>query len=568
MANDRFTDEFLAHVQDASDLVSAIDERVPLKKAGKDYVACCPFHSEKTPSFTVSPTKQFYHCFGCGAHGNIFGWLMEYEGLGFVEAVQKQARMVGIALPARQDQSEDEKRRQQYAERLLLILTAANDRFQQQLRGNSPAIDYLKSRGLTGETAKRFEVGYAESTGISNVVAGATTRELLDAGLIAVHEEDGELRDRFRQRVIFPIHNERGAVIGFGGRTMREGVKPKYLNSPEGPVFDKGAELYGLYHAKQAIRQDRTAVVLEGYMDVIMLHQHGEARAVAALGTSLTERQVQKLFRVADQIVFCFDGDAAGQKAAARAVRLVLPELADGKTVKFLMLPPEHDPDSFVREHGIEAWRRLLEQRAEPLSSMILRVVQGDRNLSIPEEKAAVLQELEPLLAEIIHAPRFRVALQSHIESLFGMRLRVRYQAPAKRAAVNSAAPAAAPDAAERVQPLSGKAGFYDNLATLCGLDVEEAAKIPAPQIDDFAALIVSWFSIAPPAGRERLEAATRVKSIPLRKVLTAAVDRVEQKRLLFTPEALEREVHGLAEAIRRVAEQESRKASAGRLFE
>lgn len=568
MSEDRhFPEDFLSRVKDASDIVSLIDGRVPLRKAGKDYAACCPFHTEKTPSFTVSPSKQFYHCFGCGAHGNVFTWRMEYEGLDFVEAVKAQAASVGVPVPTFQTSSPEARKRQEYQERLHAIVAAANSRFQEQLRGNPKCIDYLKGRGVTGKTARVFELGYAES-GIVGCAPDATVQEMEDAGLVTI-EEGGELRDRFRYRLMFPIHNERGTVVGFGGRVIHEGGMPKYLNSPEGPIFDKGHELYGLFQAKQSIRQDRVAVVVEGYLDVCMLHQHGEHRAVATLGTALTEFHARKLLRVANEVVFCFDGDKAGQKAAARAVRIVLPELADGKTVKFLVLPQEHDPDSYVRAYGIDTWKDAVAIKSEPLSSMLVRSVVAGRDVSIPENKAAIARDFEPLLGEIVSAPMFKSALQRHVEDLLGIRLRVKV-APAAKSAVSPVQhDSRQPDAVEggEIQPVPGRFIFYDNLATLCGLDNQAAESIPVSQMDDFGALIVSWFSIAPVAGKERFEEVAKIKSAPLRKVLSAAVDRVEQKRLLFTPEALQREIEGLSSAITRVADQEAKKAAAGMLF-
>lgn len=562
-----FPDTFLDRVKCASDLVSIIDSRVALRKAGKDFSACCPFHNEKTPSFTVSPSKQFYHCFGCGAHGDVLSWLQEYEGLSFVEAVEKQAQSLGIPLPDRTEiESAEERAHEQSIERLQSIVAAANTRFRELLKGNIKAIEYLKSRGLTGETAKSFELGYSEP-GIKSVVPDATMRELQDAGLISVDEESGEVKDRFRYRLMFPIHNERGVVIGFGGRTLQEGGKPKYLNSPEGPLFDKGAELYGLHRAKRAIRQDRTAVVLEGYMDVIMLHQHGELRAVAALGTSLTEKQVQKLFRIADEIVFCFDGDKAGQAAGERAAHLVLPALTDGKTAKFLTLPTEHDPDSFVKEYGIDAWRAQLAEHAEPLSTKLFKMATAGRDIGIPEEKTAALRDLEPLVASVTGAPVFRQALKSHIESLLSMRM-VIHPVPSAPLAKGVSDVGDAPLRKVEIRPVPGKFLFYDNLATLCGLDVEAVSRVPIAEMDDFSTLIVSWFSIASDTGSARLEAAASLESVALRKVLLAAVERVEQKRRGFTAEALKRELDGLVDAITRVASRDAQKASAGLLFE
>ena len=341
-----FIDELLARL----DVVEVIDRRVPLKKAGKDFKACCPFHNEKTPSFTVSRPKQFYHCFGCGVSGTAITFLMEFEHLSFPEAVEELAGEAGLEVPdtgpARSGDNPTLP--------LLEILGEASRYYKDQLRSHTDAsttIAYLKQRGLTGEIAAQFDLGYAP-TGWDNLSSTADNEEKLDlmvkAGLISKRESGGHY-DRFRARVIFPIHDNKGRVIAFGGRLLDEG-EPKYLNSPETPVFHKGSELYNLHRARSAIAQQQMSIVVEGYMDVLALAQHGIDHCVATLGTATTTTHLQRLFRLAPSIVFCFDGDRAGRDAAGRALEIALPLLESGRQVSFLFLPDGEDPDSVIRD--------------------------------------------------------------------------------------------------------------------------------------------------------------------------------------------------------------------------
>jgi len=306
--------DFITTLLSRVDIVDVIDRSVPLKKAGANYQACCPFHTEKTPSFTVSPTKQFYHCFGCGAHGTAIGFLMEHDGKSFPEAVEALARDAGLAVPHTEPAGERE-RREESSDLAELLLEAARF-YRAQLKDAPEAIAYLKRRGLTGAIAARFGVGYAPA-GWQNLAKAFPRYDdpALEAAGLVVRGEAGKRYDRFRERIMFPIHDTRGHVIGFGGRVLDSG-EPKYLNSPETAVFSKGRELYGLYLARNAIRDAGRVVVVEGYMDVVALAQHGVEYAVATLGTSTTPVHAQKLFRLADTVVFCFDGDAAGRKAA------------------------------------------------------------------------------------------------------------------------------------------------------------------------------------------------------------------------------------------------------------
>src|SRR5579862_7714207 len=333
--------EFIQSLLGRVDIVDVVDRYVPLKKSGANFQACCPFHTEKTPSFTVSPTKQFYHCFGCGAHGNAIGFLMEYSGLAYPEAIRSLAETVGLQVP--ETRGGGFKSATDAAPGLAARMTEALSYYRAELKKSKPAIDYLKGRGVSGEIAARYGLGYAPDgwQNLEAVFPDYGTAPLKDTGLVIDSDpgESGEKRsrryDRFRHRVMFPILDARGNVIGFGGRVIGPG-EPKYLNSPETPLFEKGRELYGLYQARRAIRDANQVIVVEGYMDVVALAQHGVENAVATLGTATTPVHVAKLLKMAENVVFCFDGDAAGRKAAWRALEVSLPVLADGKLVSFL----------------------------------------------------------------------------------------------------------------------------------------------------------------------------------------------------------------------------------------
>ncbi len=393
MIPDSFKQELLHRV----DIVDVIERYVPLKKGGANYLACCPFHTEKTPSFTVSPTKQFYHCFGCGAHGNAISFLIEYQGLGYVEAVKDLAESVGMKMP----EFEPRARKSESDPNLYAVMERACDYYREQLKNEQRAIEYLKGRGLTGKIAARFGVGYAPNgwQNLESVFPSYTDRALKDAGLVIDPEGGGRRYDRFRDRIMFPILDQRGSVIAFGGRVLGEG-EPKYLNSPETPLFEKGRELYGLAQARSAIRAAGCVIVVEGYMDVVALAQYGIEYAVATLGTATSSMHVQKLLRQTDEVVFCFDGDAAGRKAAWHALEISLPYLADNKTVRFLFLPPEHDPDSFVREKGKQAFEEKLGD-AQPLSEFLLEELKSRTDLGTAEGRSRLVHEAKPLLRQI-----------------------------------------------------------------------------------------------------------------------------------------------------------------------
>jgi DNA primase len=399
------------------DIVDVVDRHVPLKKAGANFVACCPFHSEKTPSFTVSQTKQFYHCFGCGAHGTAIGFLMEHAGKSFPDAVEELARDVGLQVPRIERPGETE-RREQAQDLSALLLTAAKF-YRAQLKEAPRAIEYLKHRGLTGAIAAHFGIGYAPDAWqpLAAAFSDYSDATLETAGLVIV-AEGGKRYDRFRDRVMFPIHDSRGQIIGFGGRVLAAG-EPKYLNSPETPLFLKGKELYGLYLARNAIREAGRVVVVEGYMDVVALAQHGVEYAVATLGTATTPAHAQKLFRLADSVVFCFDGDAAGRKAAWRALENTLPVLVDGKDAAFLFLPDGEDPDDFIRKRGKAAFEAALE-RAVPLSEFMLAELTREHAPTSAEGRAALVAAARPLLAQMT-APVLTALLRRRLGELTGL---------------------------------------------------------------------------------------------------------------------------------------------------
>lgn len=385
------------------DVADVVGRYVQLRKGGANLLGLCPFHNEKSPSFTVSPTKQFYHCFGCGAHGTAITFLMEHTGASFPEAVRTLASTVGLTVPEEQRsprQQAESARRKAETSRHTQVLDAAQAHYLQQLRASSAAIQYLKQRGLTGEIAAHFGLGWSgtDRHGLSKVFEHYDDPTLVEAGLV-IESEDGRRYDRFRERVMFPIRNVRGSLIGFGGRIIGKG-EPKYLNSPETPLFSKGHELYGLWEARQAIRKEGQVIVVEGYMDVVGLAQQGVGHAVATLGTATTPDHVKKLLRASDKVVFSFDGDAAGRRAAWRALQACLPVLRDDISIRFLFLPAEHDPDSYVRELGAEAFRASLGE-ATALSRFLLEELASRHNLNEAEGRASCLHEAKPLLAAI-----------------------------------------------------------------------------------------------------------------------------------------------------------------------
>ena len=405
MMSGRIPREFIDELLARTDIVEVIDARVPLQKGGRDFKACCPFHNENTPSFTVSPTKQFYHCFGCNANGSVIGFLMEFDRLSFVEAIEELAHAAGLEVP----DSGPTRAQDTVTPVLLEALSKASRFFKEQLREHEAAsqvIDYLKERGLTGEVAALFDLGFAppgwDNLTLTAVEDAKTLEIMARAGLVA-HRESGGYYDRFRSRVIFPIHDSKGRVVAFGGRIIGEG-EPKYLNSPETPVFHKGSELYNLHRARSPVAQQGHALVVEGYMDVVALAQHGIDNAVATLGTATTAAHLQRLFRLAPSIIFCFDGDRAGRTAAWRALETALTELGGGRQISFLFLPDGEDPDSLVRKEGAPALRERI-AKATSLPDFLFEKLAGETDMSRIDGKARLVELAKPLLAKIPQGP-------------------------------------------------------------------------------------------------------------------------------------------------------------------
>ncbi len=409
--------DFIQTLLGRVDIVDVIDSHVHLKKSGANFVACCPFHNEKTPSFSVSQTKQFYHCFGCGAHGTALGFLIEYNGLPFVDAVKQLAESAGLQVPQVENKEADARRKDSVD--LSAILSEAVNYYRAQLKESPKAIEYLKRRGLSGQIAARFGIGYAPDgwQNLATVFPEYNAKTLVTAGLV-IDGDGGKRYDRFRDRVMFPIWNQRNEVIGFGGRVLDKG-EPKYLNSPETPVFEKGRELYGLTQAMKSIRASGKVIVVEGYMDVVALAQHGVEYAVATLGTATSATHIQRLSRLSDHIIFCFDGDAAGRRAAWRALEISLPHLSDGKELGFLFLPSEHDPDSYIRDHGRAKFEEAL-TNAIPLSSYLIQELHQGQDLRKEEGRAALLQSAKPLLKQIA-APLLSVMLRKRFAEIAGI---------------------------------------------------------------------------------------------------------------------------------------------------
>jgi DNA primase len=389
--------QFIVDLIDRADVVEVVGRRVQLKKAGKEYKACCPFHDEKTPSFTVSPGKGFYHCFGCGEHGNALDFLMQYDHMEFVEAVEALAGVMGVEVPR-----EESQRPARSYDALFELVSRVEHFFEAQLKAHEPAVAYLKARGIDGATAKRFGLGYAPA-GWSNVLDKfGTSKEaierLLATGLV-IRKDNGKHYDRFRERIMFPIRDTRGRTIGFGGRVMAN-EEPKYLNSPETVLFHKGRELYGLYEARQALRSIDRLVVVEGYMDVVGLARHGVDFATATLGTATTDEHLNRLFRMCDEVIFSFDGDRAGRAAAWRALENALPQIKEGRQVRFVFLPEGQDPDSYVQEKGADAFVTALDE-ALPLSDFLIEELSSQVDMASVDGRARLAELARPLISLI-----------------------------------------------------------------------------------------------------------------------------------------------------------------------
>ena len=459
-----FIDQLLARI----DIVDVIDRRVPLKKAGAEFQALCPFHGEKTPSFTVSPRKQFYHCFGCGAHGTAIGFLMDYDHLSFPEAVEELARDAGLEVPYQADLARGPDYGPVYE-----ALARAADYYRLQLREHPAAgraVDYLKSRGLSGQIARTYGIGFAPP-GWDSLIAGlGGSREAMErlrlAGLVS-EPAAGRVYDRFRDRIMFPIRDQRGRVVGFGGRVLGDD-KPKYLNSPETPVFHKGRELYGLYEARQALRDIPSLLVVEGYMDVVALAQHGVSNVVATLGTATTAEHLERLFRVTPAVVFCFDGDRAGRAAAWKALTTALPALDGTREVRFLFLPEGEDPDSLIRKEGAEGFRERL-AATTPLSEFLFQRLAGDIDTGSLDGRARVAEAAKALLAKV-PAGAFRDLLYQRMREMTGL-------AP-------GAAPSKPRPATARGGPRSPKAALPPSaVRTAIRLLLEEPRVVSSPEL-------------------------------------------------------------------------------------
>jgi len=388
-----FIDDLIAR----ADIIEVLGRRIQLKKAGREFKACCPFHDEKTPSFTVSPSKGFYHCFGCGAHGTAIGFLMEFDHMSFVEAIENLASMMGVDVP--RDESDRPARR--YDE-LFSLMGSVEKHWQACLRDNPGAVDYLKQRGIDGATAKRFGIGYALDSWSDVLDKFGKTSEaaerLLATGLV-IRKDNGKHYDRFRDRIMFPIRDARGRTIGFGGRALGDG-EPKYLNSPETVLFHKGRELYGLYEARQALRQIDQLVVVEGYMDVVALSRHGIDFSIATLGTATTSDHLDRIFRLTESVVFSFDGDRAGKAAAWRALENALPQVREGRQIRFVFLPEKHDPDSYVNEYGSDAFLKAVDEGVA-LSDFLIGELSSQVDMTTIDGKARLAELAKPLVNKI-----------------------------------------------------------------------------------------------------------------------------------------------------------------------
>ncbi len=415
---------FIQELLSRADVVEIVGRYVQLKKGGANFMGLCPFHGEKSPSFSVSPAKQFYHCFGCGKNGNAISFLMDHAGMNFVEAVKDLAQQFGMQVPEDEGSPEDRARAQEQRQKqntLTTVLERAGEAYRKFLKDSPRAIGYFKGRGLSGEIAKQFGLGYAPEgwRTLAGVFPNYDEPLLVESGLVISNQDDSATEekryDRFRDRVMFPIRNIKGECIGFGGRVLGDD-KPKYLNSPETPVFSKGRELYGLYEARNALREHGFALVTEGYMDVVALAQLGFANAVATLGTACTADHVHKLFRFTDAVVFSFDGDSAGRRAARKALDASLPYATDVRSIKFLFLPQEHDPDSFIRAHGNAAFAEYIAQ-ATPLSRFLVEAASEGCDLQTAEGRAHMASNAKPLWTQLPEGA-LKLQLLSEISSL------------------------------------------------------------------------------------------------------------------------------------------------------
>ncbi|MFJ4145613.1 DNA primase [Pseudomonas sp. NPDC089734] len=416
---------FIDDLLNRTDIVDVVSSRLQLKKTGKNFSACCPFHKEKTPSFSVSPDKQFYYCFGCGAGGNALGFIMDHDNLDFPQAVEELAKAAGMEVP-REQSVKGQKPRQPTDSPLYPLLAAAAEFYRQALKSHpmrKAAVDYLKGRGLSGEIARDFGMGFAPP-GWDNLYKHLSSdalqqKVMIDAGLLIENAETGKRYDRFRDRVMFPIRDSRGRVIAFGGRVLGDD-KPKYLNSPETPVFHKGQELYGLFEARKHNRNLDEIIVVEGYMDVIALAQQGLRNAVATLGTATSEEHLKRLFRVVPNVLFCFDGDQAGRNAAWRALEATLSSLQDGRRARFLFLPEGEDPDTLVRSEGTDAFKARINQHAQPLADYFFEQLTRESDPRSLEGKAHMATLAAPLIDKVPGA-NLRTLMRQRLSEITGL---------------------------------------------------------------------------------------------------------------------------------------------------
>lgn len=427
----RIPHEFIDQLLSQADIVDVINARIPLKKAGREYQACCPFHHEKTPSFTVSPNKQFYHCFGCGAHGSALSFLMEYDNLVFPDAVEELARQVGVEVPRDENTPQGPDYRPLYS-----LMEDCRQFYSRQLRQHplaQDAIDYLKNRGLSGEIAANYQLGFAPP-GWDNLLKQLGTspdkvKQLTETGMLS--NNDNRQYDRFRERIMFPIRDRRGRVIGFGGRILGDG-KPKYLNSPETPIFHKGQELYGLYEARQAVKQINRLLVVEGYMDVVAVAQFGINYAVATLGTATTSQHMELIFRTTQHVVFCFDGDRAGRAAAWKAMETALPHMRDGKQASFLFLPDGEDPDTLIRKVGRQTFEKYIDD-AQPLSEYLFEKIAEQVDMRSIDGKVRFAELIKPHLQKLPEG-LFQDMLKQQVSETVGIQKTVQQpKAPSKK---------------------------------------------------------------------------------------------------------------------------------------
>nr|WP_256835759.1 DNA primase [Pseudomonas oleovorans] len=466
---------FIDDLLNRTDIIDVVSSRIQLKKTGKNYSACCPFHKEKTPSFTVSPDKQFYYCFGCGAGGNALGFVMDHDQLEFPQAIEELAKRAGMDVP-REESGRGHKPRQPVDSPLYPLLNAAAEHYRQALKSHPQrkyAVDYLKGRGLTGEIARDFGIGFAPP-GWDNLLKqlGADALQqkvMIDAGLLIENAENGRRYDRFRDRIMFPIRDSRGRVIAFGGRVLGDD-KPKYLNSPETPVFHKGQELYGLYEARKHNRDLDEIMVVEGYMDVIALAQQGLRNAVATLGTATSEEHLKRLFRIVPNVLFCFDGDAAGRNAAWRALESTLSSLQDGRRARFLFLPDGEDPDTLVRAEGTDAFRARINQHAQPLADYFFQQLCEEADPRSLEGKAHLVTLAAPLIDKI-PGNNLRALMRQRLSEITGLSGEALSQVAS---APRSYAPSTTSQAPSSDYPDYGDipdSAYYDNLPDVGGYE-------------------------------------------------------------------------------------------------